>query len=64
MNDVDIYSKVLELEEELKVVGNNLKSLEVSEEKARQLEVEFKSQIQKLTAKLKQVGFRKELIQN
>lgn len=28
-----IYRKILELEEELKVVGNNLKSLEVSEEK-------------------------------
>lgn len=27
------YSKIVELEEELKVVGNNLKSLEVSEEK-------------------------------
>ena len=28
-------SKIVELEEELRVVGNNLKSLEVSEEKAR-----------------------------
>lgn len=28
-----IYSKIVELEEELRVVGNNLKSLEVSEEK-------------------------------
>jgi hypothetical protein len=28
-----LLRKVLELEEELKVVGNNLKSLEVSEEK-------------------------------
>lgn len=27
------YSKIMELEEELKVVGNSLKSLEVSEEK-------------------------------
>lgn len=27
------YSKIVELEEELRVVGNNLKSLEVSEEK-------------------------------
>lgn len=29
-----VYSKIVELEEELRVVGNNLKSLEVSEEKA------------------------------
>lgn len=29
------YSKIVELEEELRVVGNNLKSLEVSEEKVR-----------------------------
>ena len=29
-------SKIVELEEELRVVGNNLKSLEVSEEKVRQ----------------------------
>jgi hypothetical protein len=28
-----IHSKIVELEEELRVVGNNLKSLEVSEEK-------------------------------
>lgn len=27
------YSKIVELEEELRVVGNNLKTLEVSEEK-------------------------------
>jgi hypothetical protein len=27
------FSKIVELEEELRVVGNNLKSLEVSEEK-------------------------------
>ena len=30
-------SKIVELEEELRVVGNNLKSLEVSEEKVRQV---------------------------
>ena len=29
-------AKIVELEEELRVVGNNLKSLEVSEEKANQ----------------------------
>lgn len=30
-----IFRKILELEEELKVVGSNVKSLEVSEEKVR-----------------------------
>jgi len=30
---IDLCSKIVELEEELRVVGNNLKSLEVSEEK-------------------------------
>lgn len=30
---VIIFRKIVELEEELRVVGNNLKSLEVSEEK-------------------------------
>lgn len=29
------HSKIVELEEELRVVGNNLKSLEVSEEKVK-----------------------------
>jgi hypothetical protein len=32
------YRKIVELEEELRVVGNNLKSLEVSEEKVRSVE--------------------------
>merc|ERR1712192_232387 len=33
-------TKILELEEELRVVANNLKSLEVAEEKANQREVD------------------------
>jgi hypothetical protein len=33
--NVFISRKIMELEEELKVVGNSLKSLEVSEEKVR-----------------------------
>jgi tropomyosin-1 len=53
-------SKIVELEEELRVVGNNLKSLEVSEEKARQREDEFKEQIKNLTARLKQAEARAE----
>merc|ERR1712039_1115087 len=44
--------KILELEEELRVVANNLKSLEVAEEKAN------KEQIKALTAKLKQAEAR------
>jgi hypothetical protein len=32
---LSFHSKIVELEEELRVVGNNLKSLEVSEEKVR-----------------------------
>ena len=43
--------KIMELEEELRVVGNNLKSLEVSEEKANQREESYKEQIKTLTAR-------------
>jgi tropomyosin-1 len=50
----------MELEEELRVVGNNLKSLEVSEEKANQREESYKEQIKSLTAKLKQAEARAE----
>merc|ERR1712154_745391 len=52
--------KIIELEEELRVVGNNLKSLEVSEEKANQREEAYKEQIKPLTAKLKQAEARAE----
>merc|ERR1711890_101613 len=45
-------TKILELEEELRVVANNLKSLEVAEEKANQREKTYKEQIKTLTAKL------------
>ena len=40
--------------------GNNLKSLEVSEEKANQREESYKEQIKHLTAKLKQAEARAE----
>merc|ERR1712029_292481 len=53
-------TKIIELEEELRVVGNNLKSLEVSEEKANQREEHYKEQIKHLTAKLKQAEARAE----
>uniref|UniRef100_A0A1E1W0J5 Tropomyosin n=2 Tax=Pectinophora gossypiella TaxID=13191 RepID=A0A1E1W0J5_PECGO len=53
-------SKIVELEEELRVVGNNLKSLEVSEEKANQREEEYKNQIKTLTTRLKEAEARAE----
>merc|ERR1712172_268927 len=52
--------KIVELEEELRVVANNLKSREVSEEKANQREASNKEQIKTLTAKLKQAEARAE----
>jgi len=52
--------KIVELEEELKVVANNLKSLEVSEDKANQRETYYKDEIKKLTGKLKQSETRAE----
>merc|ERR1712142_865588 len=51
-------TKILELEEELRVVANNLKSLEVAEEKANQREKSYKEQIKTLTAKLRQAEAR------
>ncbi|KAL1417051.1 hypothetical protein MTO96_027247 [Rhipicephalus appendiculatus] len=53
-------SKIVELEEELRVVGNNLKSLEVSEEKAQQREEAYALQISTMTAKLKEAEARAE----
>merc|ERR1711994_976583 len=52
--------KIIELEEELKVVANNLKSLEVSEDKANKREDYYKVEIKRLTAKLKQAETRAE----
>ena len=48
------------MEEELRVVGNNLKSLEVSEEKSQQREEQYVSQIRIMTAKLKEAEARAE----
>ncbi|TKR92760.1 hypothetical protein L596_007345 [Steinernema carpocapsae] len=53
-------SKIVELEEELRVVGNNLKSLEVSEEKALQREDSYEEQIRTLAARLKEAETRAE----
>merc|ERR1711890_53462 len=47
-------------EEELCVVANNLKSLEVSEDKANKREAVYKEQIKVLTAKLKRATARAE----
>ncbi|KAH7695176.1 Tropomyosin, partial [Aphelenchoides avenae] len=52
--------KIVELEEELRVVGNNLKSLEVSEEKALQREDSYEEQIRNLTSRLKEAETRAE----
>merc|ERR1711954_127884 len=52
--------KIIELEEELKVVAINLKSLEVSEDKANKKEDFYKGEIKKLTGKLKQSETRAE----
>ena len=46
-------SKIISLEEELKVVGQNLQSLEVSEEKAIQREENYQKQIRDLSLRLK-----------
>lgn len=53
--NVVLCSKIVELEEELRVVGNNLKSLEVSEEKALQREDSYEEQIRTVSARLKEV---------
>merc|ERR1711872_998119 len=50
--------KIVDPEEELKVVATNLKSLEVAEEKANKREESYKEQIKTLTAKLKQAEAR------
>ncbi|KJH41985.1 Tropomyosin [Dictyocaulus viviparus] len=52
--------KIVELEEELRVVGNNLKSLEVSEEKALQREDSYEEQIRTISARLKEAETRAE----
>merc|ERR1712168_349170 len=46
-------AKILELEEELKVVGNNMKSLEISEQEASQREASYEESIRDFTARLK-----------
>merc|ERR1712021_118537 len=52
--------KIMELEEELKVVGNNLQQLEVSEEKAMAREETYQKQIHELMQRLKMAETKAE----
>lgn len=53
-------NKIISLEEELKVVGQNLQSLEVSEEKAIQREENYQKQMKDLISRLKIAETRDE----
>lgn len=53
------YSKLHELEEECRVVSNNMKSLEVSEQEAKQREENFAELMREYTAELKEVNNNK-----
>merc|ERR1712077_176358 len=53
-------SKIVDLEEELRQIGENLKALEVAEEKAQQREEEYKKQIKILMDRLKSAEARAE----
>ncbi|VDP85804.1 unnamed protein product [Echinostoma caproni] len=48
-----LISKITELEEELRIVGNNVKSLEISEQEAAQREEAYEENIRDLTERLK-----------
>merc|ERR550532_1227239 len=52
--------KIVDLEEELRMIGENLKALEVAEEKAQQREEEYKRQIKQLSEKFKSAEGRAE----
>merc|ERR1712130_103785 len=56
----DDEKKLVRLAEELKVVANTLRSLEVSEDKANKRESHYKEEIKRLTVKLKQSETRSE----
>lgn len=53
-------SKIVKLQEELEIVGNNLKSLQDSGEKAAQREAAFVEQVKSLTVSLKEAETRAE----
>ena len=52
--------QISELEEQLRAVGENMKQLEVSEEKALQREEKFKEQIRHVVMRLKEADKRAE----
>jgi len=54
-------TKILELEEELKVVGNNMKALEISEQEAIQREESYAEQIKECTTRLKEAEVRADM---
>jgi hypothetical protein len=51
-------NKIVDTEEELRQIGENLKALEVAEEKAQQREEEFKRQMKVLIDRLKEAESR------
>ena len=55
-----VENKIISLEEELKVVGQNLQSLEVSEEKALAREENYQNQMRVLSDSLKMAENREE----
>ena len=55
------FSKLLELAEELKVVGNNMRSLEVSEQEAKSREEGQAEQIRDMGTRLKDAEERADL---
>ena len=50
-------TKLAELEEELKVVGNNMKMLEISEQEALSREESYDEQIRDISSRLKEVSY-------
>lgn len=51
-------TKLAELEEELKVVGNNMKMLEISEQEALSREESYDEQIREMSSRLKMVSYK------
>jgi len=54
-------TKLAELEEELKVVGNNMKMLEISEQEALSREESYDEQIREMSTRLKEAEERADL---
>ncbi|KAM3183018.1 hypothetical protein ACTXT7_011172 [Hymenolepis weldensis] len=55
--------KILDLEDELRIVGNNMKSLEISEQEAAQREEAYEENIRDLTERLKAASKQKQTYQ-